>query len=247
MIIYKIINRTNGKIYIGKTTFKLEKRWKEHCKNKSQVISRAIKKYGKENFTIEVIDSANSVEELNQKEQLHIESFGSFVDGYNCTAGGDGGTAAKRSEETKQKLRNSRKEFLKKNSDYSQKGNSNFFYGCTHSDNTKRKMSEKKKGKRLSEDHAKNIGKSRIGKVSKLRGSNVSEDHKLKVSLALGSRPFNVYRESTGELVGTWINRAECARELKLVKGHIGNCLKGKEIHHKGFVFKYEETLDVTQ
>ena len=31
--IYKIINNINGKIYIGKTNFTVEKRWKEHCKD----------------------------------------------------------------------------------------------------------------------------------------------------------------------------------------------------------------------
>ena len=30
--IYKIINNINGKIYIGKTNFTIEKRWKEHFK-----------------------------------------------------------------------------------------------------------------------------------------------------------------------------------------------------------------------
>ena len=34
MIVYKITNRVNGKIYIGQTKASLSRRWKEHVKSK---------------------------------------------------------------------------------------------------------------------------------------------------------------------------------------------------------------------
>ena len=47
--------------------------------------ARAIRKYGKENFIIEVIDTAESQEELNQKEQYWIKFYDSVHQGYNET------------------------------------------------------------------------------------------------------------------------------------------------------------------
>jgi group I intron endonuclease len=50
--IYKIENILNGKIYIGQSKH-IETRWSEHCRESNQeksLISKAIAKYGKENF-----------------------------------------------------------------------------------------------------------------------------------------------------------------------------------------------------
>ena len=53
MIIYKITNSINGKIYIGQTRQALKERFRQHCKAKTGAISFSIKKYGKENFCSE--------------------------------------------------------------------------------------------------------------------------------------------------------------------------------------------------
>ena len=63
MIIYKITNKINGKVYIGQTSNTLEKRWWQHCHGTHKhIIARAISKYGAENFKIEQIDVAESQE-----------------------------------------------------------------------------------------------------------------------------------------------------------------------------------------
>ena len=91
--IYKIINDINGKIYIGKTHFSVEKRWKQHCRefqrdrNKKRPLYAAMKKYGVEHFHIELIEETDSPEE---REKYWIEYYGSFKYGYNATIGGDG-------------------------------------------------------------------------------------------------------------------------------------------------------------
>jgi group I intron endonuclease len=91
MFIYKITNKINKKYYIGQTICSLQKRWREHCSsNKCTALSRAIKKYGKENFVIEEIDGANNLSELNYKEWLYILKFNSVAPkGYNLKEGGN--------------------------------------------------------------------------------------------------------------------------------------------------------------
>jgi hypothetical protein len=45
------------------------------------------------------------------------------------------------------------------------------------------------------------------------------------------------------ELIGEWINKEECARELGLCGGHINKCLNKIRKQHKGYTFKYKEIL----
>lgn len=88
-IIYKRTNLINGKVYIGQTIQDLQTRMT--CENNgTQVISRAIKKYGKNNFKNEIIDVANTREELNEKEKYWIKFYDSTnpEKGYNRNAGG---------------------------------------------------------------------------------------------------------------------------------------------------------------
>lgn len=91
--IYQIINDINQKIYVGKTEFSIEKRFKEHCKdafrehNEKRPLYSAMRKYGVEHFHIELIEETNNPEE---REIYWIEKLGSFKNGYNATIGGDG-------------------------------------------------------------------------------------------------------------------------------------------------------------
>ena len=83
--IYKIENKINGKVYIGQSIH-IERRWQEHCRpSTSSMIANAIKEYGKENFTFEVLEEC-SAEELNTKEEEYIHKFDCLVPkGYNVS------------------------------------------------------------------------------------------------------------------------------------------------------------------
>lgn len=90
MWIYKITNIQNNKVYIGQTIRPIKDRFNRHINDALHNVidthfARAIRKYGKENFTIEEIDNANTQEELNQKEQYWIRYFNSVQQGYNET------------------------------------------------------------------------------------------------------------------------------------------------------------------
>ena len=81
--IYKIENLINHKIYIGQSIH-IERRWSEHCfPSAKSLISRAIKKYGKENFSFQVLEECQ-IEELAEKEIYYIKQFDCVVPkGYN--------------------------------------------------------------------------------------------------------------------------------------------------------------------
>ena len=94
--IYKITNTINGKSYIGQTIQNVKERFYQHCATKcSKVVSnmaihRAIKKYGKSNFTVEVIEEIDSTN-LNDRERYWIKYYNSYNNGYNSTKGGQDG------------------------------------------------------------------------------------------------------------------------------------------------------------
>lgn len=93
MVIYKITNLVNGKVYIGQTIHSLEERYKQHLKNASKGLAGklypAMRKYGFNNFYAEVIEECNSTEELNTREVYWIAYYDSTNKGYNISLGGD--------------------------------------------------------------------------------------------------------------------------------------------------------------
>lgn len=107
MLIYKITNTINGKIYIGKTTlsehlrFKLHKNELNRKKHNNKHLQRSWDKYGSENFTFEVIEYLNISNNwsLNELEIFYIKKLKSYMleFGYNLTYGGEG---AKHNKET---------------------------------------------------------------------------------------------------------------------------------------------------
>ena len=102
--IYKIVNKINGKIYIGKTTYTITHRWIQHISaattNKEQkdynyLLHKAIRKYGIKNFIIEVIEEIEDENQLSLREIYWINYYNSCIleensNGYNMTYGGEG-------------------------------------------------------------------------------------------------------------------------------------------------------------
>lgn len=87
--IYIIKNDINDKVYIGQSV-NSNNRFKSHCKkNKyNSLIGRAIQKYGKEHFWIEILEE--KTESYNDREKYWISKFKSVnPNGYNITLGGE--------------------------------------------------------------------------------------------------------------------------------------------------------------
>lgn len=139
MVIYKATNKTNGKVYIGQTVRELPERMAEHLRHHATAFDRALRKYGIEGFVVEQIDTAETLEELNQKEAYWIQHYGCIVpDGYNMCEGGGNTKGYHHREESKKKMSESRQDM------YSGAGNP--FYGKFHTREAKEKMSVARKG-----------------------------------------------------------------------------------------------------
>ena len=96
--IYKIENKINKKVYIGKTEqLNPMTRWTDHkreaTKNRyiKKGLYRAIRKYGIDNFIFTILEKCNPGN-INDKEQEYIKLYKSNKNkyGYNQTVGGDG-------------------------------------------------------------------------------------------------------------------------------------------------------------
>ena len=131
--IYKVTNKINGKIYIGKHQTENPN---DGYFGSGKFIKSAIRKYGKENFIKEVLFIFETELEMNEKEkELITEEFVSRKDTYNAGVGGEGGPHFKgktHSTDSIEKMTKNRKDF-------------------TYSEEARRKISESNKRRVLSE------------------------------------------------------------------------------------------------
>ena len=290
--IYKIVNAQNDKVYIGLTTRPLSKRFNEHKTDKRKTritgISRAMRKYGYEHFSIVEISTAENKKELMQMEKDYILEYNSLApNGYNFTTGGEDygflpETITKISR--KQKGRKFSDEHLKNLRAAIKTRKHNPMFGRQRSREEKRLILKRKgqyhpfnvydkagkyldtwefisecKEKYNMTDSAITLalqGKNKhvkgyfFKKVTEVSGSNGNFndieviDYKLEKKIAmLKSRgvynEFNVYNNLTGELIGTWVIKSKCAKEMNLNRDSIKRCLDRKQDSHKGYTFSY--------
>jgi group I intron endonuclease len=201
--IYKITNLTNNKVYIGKST-NLELRWEVHKRqkagNNSPHLYRSIRKYGISNFKFEILKLCPE-KDLACLEQFFIRVYGSWKSeyGYNLTLGGDGGNTG------------------------------TGFKGRHHSEESRKKLSEAKKGKYTKEKHpswGKHLSKETKDKIRHGNlGKKMSDESKKKMKDArTGKKRPNISKAHKGR---HWFNddkseifSFECPETFK--KGRLG-------------------------
>jgi len=196
-IIYLLINKVNGKIYVGQTWQSLKERWDSgHGYKKCWHVNNAINKYGVDNFCYQLLTIAGTQETANYWEAYFIGNLKSRDKniGYNLRGAGSHGkhseetkrkiteknTGRVMSEETKQKLRkiNTGKTLTEEHKNkIGLKNKGKTFPGRVLSEETKNKLSEGRKGIVFSKDHKKKISEAQIGK-------KFSDATKLKISLS---------------------------------------------------------------
>ena len=82
-VVYKYTNIINNKVYIGQTKQELKKRHNGHITDSQNEkregytthFHNAIRKYGIENFELEIIHFGETLEELNYFEIFYIKNF----------------------------------------------------------------------------------------------------------------------------------------------------------------------------
>lgn len=191
--VYKITNTVNGKSYIGISTHEPEKRRiREHLAGRgNQLLAKAVKKYGRDAFTYEVLEANVFDEFLPDLEVAYIANHNTIVpNGYNLESGGklpsvkhrqkisDGLKGRKVTTETRLKISSAQKGKKRKplTAEHRQKiSESNT--GKTMSTSARRKMSEARKGQ-------KNPMFGRKGKDNPSFGKKRSADTRRKQSAA---------------------------------------------------------------
>lgn len=91
--IYKIVNNVNNKVYIGQTTYTLDRRWQQHLsksKTNNSLLYKEMRRIGQNHFRIDIIEECSD-NILDKREMYYIDKFNSYYNGYNSTLGGHGG------------------------------------------------------------------------------------------------------------------------------------------------------------
>lgn len=78
-VIYKLTNKVNGKIYIGKTVQNFERRCQAHRYESCTALNNSINVHGWDNFDKEIICNA-----LDEKHLAHLEEY--FIKLFDCMA-----------------------------------------------------------------------------------------------------------------------------------------------------------------
>lgn len=150
-IVYIHTNLINNKKYVGITCQKPSQRWRNGKGYKNGSFAYAIKKYGWENFSHEILFDKLNREQACKKEIELILKYNTMdkSKGYNLCEGGNLTTGYHYTEEAKQKMSESRKDRHagEKNPMYGKKGILAPAYGRHMTYEQRKKISESKKGK----------------------------------------------------------------------------------------------------
>lgn len=160
--VYQIKNLMTNKIYIGSTTTSFIYRWRQHQsklkmgKHENAHLQSSYIKYGDSSFEYTILYVGTSLEDIRIKEQEFINALDSCNPnkGYNLDNIVD---RHNRSEETKRKISASRKGKCA--------GSSNGFYGKTHSEEVRNRIRQAHIGKKLSDNTKAKMSEKRKIKV----------------------------------------------------------------------------------
>ena len=240
--VYKHTNRINGKIYIGITSQRPQKRWdcgRGYQSNKH--FWDSIQKYGWESFDHEILFDNLDPEDAFRKEQELILKYGTqdYRKGYNCSSGGEGGATGLVGErhprygkhhtpETRARL-----SLANKGKKYSPERYANFLNtldrdmlrerayktivgynnGRSRSEECRRKIAESNRGLKRSEETCKKIGESKRKSVYQM--------------------------SSNGEILREWDSIKSASEVLNIQAGHISKVCKKQRKTAGGYIWRY--------
>lgn len=118
--------------------------------------------------------------------------------------------------------------------------------GVSRSDESKQKIGASRRGKGASKKHRQRISDGmksayKEGRRKSIAGTIKDRVVREKISISQGGKPFRVYDVFTGELLGQWINCAECSKDIGLNRNSVWLCVTGKQKISKNFRFEIIE------
>lgn len=206
--IYKYTNKKNGKVYIGKSIH-IERRYKEHFREAKKhgedgcsYFYNALRKYGEEGFTFEVLLDLSYLEgkpddiineALDYWEVFYIKQYNANNPqfGYNITHGGTGGNLG---ELVCKKISESNKKYFETHEPWNK--------GIKMSEDFVEKMKLLNKGRHPSEETKQKMHDSLYGvKKPEGFGKRVSDDSKGKKQMHLGDCNTWIYRDKIQDAI----------------------------------------------
>ena len=230
--IYKWTNKISNDVYIGQS-IDLSKRFiryfnLSYLKNRETlVISRALIKYGYNNFSLEILEYCD-IADLTEREQYYLDTL---KPRYNTLKIAGSSSGHKLSEETKAKISKALKGvYVKEKS---------ALYGSSLSEETKALMSLKK-----SKSNNPLFGKTHTEESKELMrqkalGRKHSEETLLKISVSRGY-PVQIYEKCNSEgfqLIGSFVSTRKAANFLGISASTVRQYINSGEIFKDRYKF----------
>lgn len=244
-IVYKHINKINGKVYIGQTCMKPEHRWRNgNGYINNSYFYNAIQKYGWDNFEHVIVAKNLTQSEANNIEERLIKECQSTDrnNGYNIMFGGDNHSL---SDETKEKLSKIAKERM---GSYTQEelenigrkisvalsGENNGFYGKKHTEETKQKMRDNH-ANFSGENHPmyghKHSDATKAEWSKKRKGKNLYADNPNAKQVIQYDKNMNY--------ISTFLTIKEAAEITGCSHSNISSCCRGRIKSSGGYKWRY--------
>ena len=225
MIIYKIINLVNNKIYIGQ-----EKQFNSNYFGSGLLILKAITKYGISSFKKEIIeDNIESKAILNEREIYWIKFFNSTDKsiGYNLALGGQGGDFLNQEQKDARGLKISEKRMNVPLSD-------------SHKASIKKAFDEKHPIK----PQLKKSNYSHFGEDNSFYGKNHTGDMS-RFSKQKGKIPANALRikDDKGNVYNSADEASKQFQNPNTARRAIADVCRGRRKDFRGVVFTFDEKL----
>lgn len=235
----------NSKKYVGQTGNGLLSRLSQHNRAKTYIGS-AMKKYGKENFKIQLLSIAENKEEADELERHYIMEYDTLhPHGYNLTTGGQGGFNHTRetrgqmavlrkgrlvSEGTRKRMSEAKRG--QKHPLFGRRGINSPRYGKIHTqvtrDRIKKSLKGKFVGKYVSEETKEKIGRANRGEKHGMFGNHHTQEYVNK-----RSHTWNIiFPDGHEEVI---VNMREFCRTHNLNVGNMVQVSRGKQQYCKGF------------
>jgi group I intron endonuclease len=262
--IYITTNLINGKRYLGQKKF--YRNWKTYL-GSGQAFKKAVKKYGEENFSKNIIYICYSADELDQIE-YDLSVFFNVVesdDWYNLKYGGRTMHGYSPSLETRAKISKANKgkpapnkgipmsEETKRKQSEAQSGDKSSWYGRHHTEESKIKIRESRIGTTATEETKVKMKKAQMGDKNHFYGKHHSEESKKKMSEAKQGTKSPKARQIVQltknlEFIKEWAYIQQASDALGILATNISACCRnGTHRTAGGFCWMYLEDYCNTQ